>query len=265
MALLPKDRQGRLYHIGLKKDQAGRIALLPGDPDRVPRIAKRFEDPVELSSHREFRSIGGFVGGEYVIAMSTGIGGPSTAIAIEELARLGVNCMIRIGTCGAIRPKIGVGSLIIAEAAVRLEGTTKQYVMDGYPAAASPEVVLSLQQSAVTLRKTYASGLCASTDSFYVGQGRPSFGDYFPSFARNIVSDLRSSGVICFEMESSVLFTLGRVFGIRTGAVLAVLANRTTDEFKADSGVDDAIDVAVEAVRRLTARKKRATKSGQSL
>lgn len=251
MALEPKDSRGRLYHIGLGEADVGRIALLPGDPGRVPRIAKRFKDPAPVASHREYTTYGGYIDGEYVIAMSTGIGGPATAIAVEELARLGVKLMIRVGTCGGIDPRVKVGSLVIAEASVRLDGTTKQYVVDGYPAAATPEVVVALRESASKLRKSFLSGIAASTDSFYAGQGRPSYGGYIPSRAETLIADLRASKVLCFEMESSTLFTLGRVFGIRTGAVFAVLGERLTSEFKAEAGVDDAIDVAVEGVRRL--------------
>lgn len=254
MALLPRDESGRLYHIGLRKADVGKVALLPGDPDRVPRIAERFEGAREIASHREFRTFGGRVGGEYVVAVSTGIGGPSTAIAVEELARLGVSTMIRVGTCGSIQPSVKVGSLVVAEAAVRLDGTTRQYAMDGYPAAATPEVVVALREAAASLGRAFASGLTASTDSFYVGQGRPGFGGYLPSGAKDLVKDLRAARVLSFEMEASTLFTLGRLFGVRTGAVLAVLAQRTTNEFAPDAGVDSAIDVAVEAVRRLAGR-----------
>jgi len=149
LALEPKDSRGKLYHIGLGREDIGRVALLPGDPGRVPRIAKRFKDARLVFSHREYTTYGGYIDGEYVIAMSTGIGGPSTAIAVEELARLGVGLMIRVGTCGGISPGVKVGSLVIAEAAVRLDGTTKQYVMDGYPAAATPEVTIALKESAL--------------------------------------------------------------------------------------------------------------------
>ncbi len=251
MALEPRDSAGRLYHVRLKEGDVGRIALLPGDPDRVPRIAKRFKDSRLISSHREYTTYGGYVDGEYVISMSTGIGGPAAAIAVEELARLGVELMIRVGTCGAIDLRAKVGSLIIADAAVRLDGTTRQYVMDGYPAAATPEVVVALKDSASSLRKRFLSGITASTDAFYAGQGRPSYNNYFPSGAKRLVPDLRAAKVLCFEMESSTLFTLGRLFGVRTGALFAVVGNRMTDDFKADEGIDDAIDVAVEAVRRL--------------
>jgi len=122
----PRDEAGRPYHIRLDKKGLGRIALLPGDPGRVPRIAERLARSEELSSNREFTAYGGYVGSERVVVMSTGIGGPATAIAVEELAMLGVNVMIRVGTCGSISPKVRVGSLIIADAAVRMEGTTSQ-------------------------------------------------------------------------------------------------------------------------------------------
>jgi uridine phosphorylase len=251
LALEPRDSEGRLYHIRLRERDVGRIALLSGDPDRIPRIAKRFRDSKMISSHREFTAFGGYVDEEYVISMSTGIGGPAAAIAVEELARLGVQLMIRIGTCGAIDPRAKVGSLIVAEAAVRMDGTTRQYVMDGYPAAATPEVVMALKESASSLKKEFLAGIAASTDAFYAGQGRPSFKSYFPSKAKQLVPDLRAAKVLCFEMESSTIFTLGRLFGLRTGALFTVVGNRMTDDFKADKGIDGAIEVAVEGVRRL--------------
>ena len=254
LALKPKGPGGRLYHIGLRKADVGRVVLLPGDPGRVPRIAEHFRDAKLIASHREYTTYGGYVDGEYVISMSTGIGGPSTAIAVEELARLGVRLMIRVGTCGAISPQAKIGTLIVADAAVRLDGTSKQYALDGYPAAATPEVVVALQDSARKLGKSFLTGITASTDSFYVGQGRPGYGGYLPSHARALLSDLRAARTLCFEMESSTLFTLGRLFGLKTGGVFSVLADRTTGEFRADAGVDDAIEVAVEGVRLLMGR-----------
>lgn len=251
MALVPKDSKGRPYHISLGKRDVGKVAILPGDPDRVPRIARHFKKARMISSHREYTTYGGFVDDEYVVCMSTGIGAPATAIAVEELARLGVELMLRVGTCGAIDPRAEVGSLVIADSAVRLDGTTRQYVMEGYPAAATPEVVVALKGAASSLGKDFLSGVTASTDAFYAGQGRPSFKDYFPSHARTLVSDLKAANVLCFEMESSTLFTLGRLFGLRTGAIFAVVGNRTTNDFKADAGVEDAIEVAIEGVRRL--------------
>ena len=225
------------------------MALLPGDPGRVPEIARRLRNPRVLSERREYTSRGGYVGSEFVTAMSTGIGGPAAAIAVEELARLGTEVFVRVGTCGAIRKDIRVGSVLIAEAAVRMDGTSSQYVPSGYPASASPGVVLALKEAAVSLKKRHAEGLAASTDSFYVGQGRKSFGGYFPSRAKGMIEDLRSANVLAFEMESATIFTLARVFGLKAGAVFAVVANRATNEFVPEAGVSDAIDVAVGAVR----------------
>jgi uridine phosphorylase len=251
MAHEPKDDFGRPYHVRLSKKDVGRVAFLPGDPGRVPLIAEKFDDPHELTSHREYSAYGGRVAGEKVVVVSTGIGGPAAAIAIEELARLGVTVMIRVGTCGAISPDIHVGSVIIADAAVRLDGTSAQYVPQGYPAAATPGVVLALKESAAAKGMKAAVGITASTDAFYVGQGRESFGGFMPADKAHIVDEFRAAKVLCFEMEAATLFTLGRVFGLKTGALFAVVANRATNELRLDAGVDRAIDVAVGSVRLL--------------
>lgn len=229
----------------------GRVALLPGDPGRVHLIAERLDDAEELSAHREYKAYRGRVGGEKVIVLSTGIGGPAAAIAIEELARLGVQVMIRVGTCGAINRHVKVGSIIIADAAVRMDGTSRQYVNPGYPAAATPGVVMALVDAASALKKRATVGITASTDSFYTGQGRRSFGGFRPHDKTYLVEDLSAARVLCFEMEAATLFTLGRIFGLKTGAALAVVANRATDEFKLEAGVPDVVAVAVEGVRRL--------------
>jgi uridine phosphorylase len=251
LALEPKDEAGRPYHIRIGRKDAGRVALLPGDPGRVPKIAERLRKPVALSTHREFNAFGGYIGSEKVLVMSTGIGGPATAIAVEELARVGVEVMIRVGTCGSITHKVKVGSVVIADAAVRMDGTSAQYVHHGYPAAATPGVVMALEASARRKHVKATVGVAASTDSFYVGQGRQSFGGYFPSEKASLIEDLRSANVLCFEMEAATLFTLGRIFGLKTGAVLGVVGNRATDDFKPGAGVDAAIDTAVGAVSAL--------------
>ncbi|MDG7010007.1 MAG: nucleoside phosphorylase [Nitrososphaerota archaeon] len=254
MAHQPTDKEGRPYHVRLSKADVGRVALLPGDPGRVPLIAQRLDGARELNANREYVAYGGKTGGEKVLVMSTGIGGPSTAIAVEELARLGVEVMIRVGTCGAIQPSLKLGSLVIADSAVRMDGTSRQYVMEGYPAAATPGVVLALAEAAASLGRDAAVGVAASTDSFYVGQGREGFGGYLPPDKARIVEDLRAAKVLCFEMEASTLFTLGRLFGLKTGAVFAVVANRATDELGHGVGVDDAIEVALAGVRGLKKR-----------
>lgn len=254
MAQEPKDQEGRPYHVRLARGEVGRVALLPGDPGRVPLIARRLAGSKPLSSNREYTAYGGKAGGEKVVVVSTGIGGPSTAIAVEELAKLGVEVMIRVGTCGAIQRGIKTGSLIIADSAVRMDGTSAQYIHPGYPAAATPEIVLALAEAAASLGKTARVGIAASTDSFYVGQGRRSYNGYIPPDRANVVEEMKAANVLCFEMESATLFTLGRIFGLKTGAVFAAVGNRITNEFKPEAGVDDAIDVAVAAVKTLKAR-----------
>jgi uridine phosphorylase len=251
VAFEPKDESGRPYHVRLSKADVGRVAFLPGDPGRVPLIAERFQGARELTSHREYAAYGGRVGAEKVVVVSTGIGGPAAAIAIEELARLGVEVMIRVGTCGAISAEAKVGTVIIADAAVRMDGTSSQYVHLGYPAAATPGVVMALSEAAAKTRRKAAIGITASTDSFYVGQGRKGFGGFMPPDKVHIVEELRAARVLCFEMEAATLFTLGRIFGLKSGAVFAVVGNRATDEFALEAGVNNAIDVAVESVKLL--------------
>ena len=239
-----------MYHISLSRRDVGRVAFLPGDPGRVPIIAEHFKEARHVVTHREYTTYGGYLGDEYVVATSTGIGGPSAAIAIEELARLGVEVMIRIGSCGGIPKEATVGSTIIADAAVALDGTSRQYAPEGYPAAATPSVVMALADSAVSMRKKHLVGIAASTDSFYVGQGRKGYGGYFPKRYESLLGDLRQAKVLCFEMESSTLFTLGRIYGLKTGALFAVVANRATNDFRVGAGLPDAIAIATNSVKK---------------
>ena len=164
MAIEPKDDQGRPYHIRLSKKDVGRVAFLPGDPGRVPKIAERLQGAMDLGWHREYRAYAGMIGEEKVVAVSTGIGGPAAAIAVEELARLGVRVMIRIGTCGSFVPEVRVGSVVIADSAYRMDGASAQYVPLGYPAAATPELVMALKDSSSALRKKASVFITSSTD-----------------------------------------------------------------------------------------------------
>ncbi|MCC6018995.1 MAG: uridine phosphorylase [Candidatus Verstraetearchaeota archaeon] len=248
----PHTVEGVQYHIKCKPGDVAKYVLLPGDPDRVPRIAKYWDEAREVARNRCYVTYTGTYKGKPISATSTGIGCPSTAIALEELLRIGARTFIRVGTTGSIRSEVRVGDLVISSGAVRLEGTSRQYVMVEYPAIASYEVVLALVEAAESLGVRYHVGLTASTDSFYVGQARPGFNDYLPSFSRNIISDLQACGVLNFEMEASAIFTLSSIYGVRAGAVCAVLANRVTNEFVEDAGVEDCIKVANEAVKILS-------------
>ncbi|RLG73658.1 MAG: uridine phosphorylase [Thermoprotei archaeon] len=250
-AAVPQTEEGKQYHIHCKPGDVAPYVLLPGDPGRVYRIAKYWDEKREVAKHREYVTFSGKYRGVPISATSTGIGGPAAAIAVEELLRVGVHTFIRVGTTGAIQKFIEVGDLIITTAAVRLDGTSKQYVFTEYPAAASYEVVLALIEAAESLGVKYHVGISASTDSFYTGQGRPGFKGYMLSWMKNIIPDLQRANVLNFEMESSTIFTLANIYGARAGSICAAVANRVTDEFIVDAGVEDAIKVANEAVRIL--------------
>jgi len=250
-AARPESAEGIQYHISAKKGQVGSYVFLPGDPDRVPKIAKFWDTAHEVSSHREYRIWSGTVNGTMVTACSTGIGCPAAAIAVEELCRIGGDTFIRVGSCGSLTPDLDCGDLAISTAAFRLDGTSKQYVEGEYPAAASYDVTLALIQAAEILGKKYRAGYTASTDSFYVGQGRPGVEGYLPPHAEKLVERLRRQHVITMEMEASTIFTLAGLYGLRSGCVLAVYANRSKDTFEV-KGEEDVCRVAVEAVRILS-------------
>lgn len=250
-ASVPESREGMQYHLQVKPGDVSRYVLLPGDPGRAKRIANFWDEAWKVAEHREYLTYSGKYRGVFISATSTGIGAPSTAIAIEELARVGADTFIRVGTTGALKREIRVGDLIISTGAVRLEGTSKQYIIPEYPAIASFEVVLALVTAAEEYGFRYHLGLTASTDSFYVGQERPGYKGYLPPFQRGLIDFLKQANVLNFEMEAATIFTLANIYGLRAGAVCAVIANRETEEFIIDAGVDDAIKVANEAVKIL--------------
>jgi len=246
----PQDDKGMQYHIQCKPGDVARYVLLPGDPERVDVISSFWDEREEIAYHREFKTHTGKYKGVSISATSTGIGSPSAVIAVEELARIGADTFIRVGSTGAIQPEISVGDVIISSAAIRLEGTSKDYVRVEYPASAHYEVILALIEAAETLGVKYHVGITASTDSFYLGQGRPGYGGYEQSFSKNILHDLRRAKVLNFEMEASAIFTIANLYGLRAGSIAVVFANRITDEFEVVSQ-EPLARVANEAVKIL--------------
>lgn len=247
----PVTKEGLQYHIHLKPGDIPRYVLLPGDPGRVPLIASYWDQSRLVAEHRGFVTYAGMYKGVTLAATSTGIGGPSTAIVVEELLRVGADTFIRVGTTGALQDYIKLGDLVISTAAVRFDGTSKTYVNPGYPAVASYDVLLALIEAAESLGVRYHVGITASSDSFYVGQGRPGFRGYLPQRWEGIERRLRELNVLNFEMEASTLFTLTSIYGARAGAVCAAIANRVTDEFNPQAGITDLVRVANEAVKIL--------------
>lgn len=247
----PETHDKQQYHIGLRPGDVAPYVLLPGDPARASLISQLWDFAKEIVSKRSFVTYTGEYQSTPISTTSTGIGCPSTAIAIEELANIGAQTLIRVGSSGAIHRDIQCGDLVISTGAVRNEGTSVQYVPRAYPAMAHHQVILALIEAAETLGYRYHIGITCSTDSFYTGQGRPGFKGYWQSFMDNIIPDLKAARVLNFEMECATLFTLSNLFDLRSGAVCAIFANRETEEFQV-AGEDEACRTACEAVKILS-------------
>ncbi len=224
----------RQYHIGVGPEDIASTVLLPGNPERVEKIADFWDESEQQGHHREYRTVTGTHEGTPISVTSTGIGSPSAAIAAEELARIGADTFVRVGSCGAIQKGMEVGDLVITTGAVRQEGTSDEYVREDYPASADHEVISALVAAAERLGYDYHTGITMSSDSFYAGQGRPGFEDFEAAGSDRLVADLRAANVKNIEMEASAILTLANVYGLRAGAVCSVYANRVTGEFRTE-------------------------------
>ncbi|OUP53755.1 uridine phosphorylase [Butyricicoccus pullicaecorum] len=243
--------QGKQMHIQIQKGDIGRYVILPGDPGRCERIARYFDEPEFLSSNREYTVWRGKLCGEPVAVCSTGIGGPSTAIALEELVECGADTFIRVGTSGGIVDSVRGGDVVIATAAVRQEGTTREYMPIEYPAAADFSVVSALHQAAKQLGYRQHVGVIQSKDSFY-GEIRPSE-QPTASMLREKWEAWKAAGVLTSEMECSTVFVVGAVRHVRCGGVLNVLWNADTDDTLDASPemAERGVKTAVEALKIL--------------
>jgi uridine phosphorylase len=220
------------YHLEVSTGDVADAVLLPGNPERVEKVTDCWDDHNVVAEHREYRTATGTHEGTPISVTSTGIGAPSSAIAVEELARVGVDTLIRVGSCGAIQPETDIGDLIITSGAVRQEGTSKEYVREDYPAVADTAVVAALAAAAEELGYDYHIGLTTSTDSFYAGQSREGYEGFLARDSEEKIEELRRAGVLNFEMEASAILTLANIYGLRAGAVCTVYADRTTGEFE---------------------------------
>jgi len=238
------------YHIGLGPGDVGDYVLVPGDPFRTPLVAKHLDDAREVAFSREYRTFTGKVDGVAVSTMSTGMGGPSVAIGVEELHELGVHTLLRVGTCGASQPDIKMGDLVISFAAVRSEGTPNGYIPLEYPAVASLHVVNALIESAEAAGARYHVGVTRSVDALYSDlmpdrMPRPHLRDELEMWAK--------AGILSNDMEASTLFVVARLRQMRAGCI-----NLCVDELGAGeihhldpSYMDRMLSVAVDAIRRL--------------
>lgn len=208
------------YHIDLAPGDVGRYVLLPGDPARAEKISKYFDHPREMAFKREYRTFTGTVEGIKVSVTSTGIGCPSAAIALEELVAIGADTFIRVGTAGSLQEKVEVGHLAIATAAIREEGTTRQYVPLSYPAVSDPEVLFALQRAAGELGYPAHLGITHCKDAFYSEHEGYAAQE---EFNRDLWKTWLRSNVISTSMEEAALFVVGSLRKVRVGALATII------------------------------------------
>ena len=226
------------YHIQLKEGDIADFVILPGDPGRVDFIAQHFDNPKEIAFNREYKTVTGTYKGRPVSVTSTGIGCPSAAIAIEELANIGAKTLVRIGTSGAMQEHTRVGDFVIANGAVRQEGTSPQYMPMEFPAVPSADMVFALEEAAKEKDVNYHIGVVQSKDSFY-GQHDPNSMPVSHELNQKWDAWVKG-GVLCSEMEAATLFVVGSYRKLRTGAVLLVAGDQakqeslTKEEYKAN-------------------------------
>jgi len=235
----------RQYHISLGPGELAEYILLPGDPERTARIATRL-DSIELERrHREFATVTGMYRGERVSVVSTGIGTDNVEIVVAEILAVTERpTFIRVGSCGALQPEVGLGDLIISTGAVRLESTTSYFVHDGYPAVAHYEAVIALIEAAERLGHRAHVGITATAPGFFGAQGRPI--PHLPIRYPDLAEDMARQRVMNFEMEASALLILSTLARCRAGVVCAVYAQRSTGEFIEGAAKDAAEAACVE-------------------
>lgn len=243
------------YHVKVKAGDVGRYVLLPGDPGRVEKIAAYLDEPHFVSQNREHMVWSGMLLGEMVSVVSTGMGCPSTAIAVEELIKVGADTFIRVGTSGAMQPYIQLGDVVVVTAAIRDEGTTRQYLPIEYPAVADIQVVNALAAAAETLGARYHLGVSHSKDNFYgeIETDRMPMAEELKFKWKAWVA----GGAISSEMEASALFILGSIYRKRTGAVLTIIGSDTATLNARKTSPDLMIQVAIEAVKKLIIQDKK--------
>ena len=248
------------YHIGLAKGDVGEYVLVPGDPGRTPMIAKYLDGAHEVAFSREYRTFTGSIDGVPVSTISSGMGGPSVAIAVEELNELGVHTFLRVGTCGAAQPEIKMGDLVIAIGSVRSEGTPNGYVPLEYPAIASLDVVNALVEASRKDGVPYHVGVIRSVDALYSDLMPDTMPR--PHHLREELDMWSRAGILSNDMETSTLFVVARIRKLRAGTI-----NLCVDELGAGeihhldpSYMDRMLKVAVDAIRILIKRDQSAAK-----
>ena len=243
----------RQYHIQVAKGEVGRYVIMPGDPKRCVKIAQYFDNPVLIADNREYITYTGTLDGVKVSVTSTGIGGPSASISMEELSRCGADTFVRIGTCGGMQPEVKSGDIVIATGAIRMEGTSREYAPIEYPAVANFEVTTALVQAAKALGKRTQVGVVQCKDAFY-GQHSP---ERMPVSYEllNKWEAWKRLHVKASEMESAALFVVADALNCRCGSCFHVVWNQEREKAGLDQDMSEdttsAVQVGVEALKLL--------------
>ena len=246
----------KMLHVNLAKGEVGRYAIIPGDPDRCELIAAHLDNPRLVTRKREFTTWEGTLEGEKVTVTSTGIGGPSTAICVEELHKCGADTFIRVGTCASTCADVQCGDIVVASGSVRMDGTSLHYLPLEYPAVPSYRLLKRLEESSNALGYHTVVGVSITKDSFYT-QTEPET----KPVSDELISRWRSyvrGGAVCTSMEESILFLVGTSLGVRTGSVLVSATNfdgsvsrRNSADVYPTNSIQKPIQVAIEALRRV--------------
>ncbi len=246
------------YHIHCKEGDVGRYVFLPGDPGRCEAIASHFDDPVHIGMNREYNIYTGYLLGEKVSVCSTGIGGPSAAIAMEELKNVGADTFIRVGTCGGIDLEVLPGDIIVATGAIRFDHTSLEYAPIEFPAVPDFDVTAALKAASVDLGYRTHVGVVQCKDSFY-GQHSPQNSPVYYDLLQKWESWKRL-GVKASEMESAALFVIASALGVRCGSCFHAVWNQEREklgmEMPMTEDTSGAITVGIEAMKRIIAADK---------
>lgn len=256
------ENPNKQYHIQVGKGDVGRYVILPGDPKRCAKIAKYFDAPVLMADNREYVTYTGYLDGVKVSVTSTGIGGPSASIAMEELVMSGADTFIRIGTCGGMQLDVKSGDVVIANGAIRMEGTTREYAPIEFPAVADIHITNALMEAAEEMGAPYHVGVVQCKDSFY-GQHSP---ERMPVSYEllNKWEAWKQLGCLASEMESAALFVVASHLRVRAGSCFLVVANQEREKEGLENPVvhdtDMAVRIAIGAIRKMIEADKKAGK-----
>ena len=256
------ENAGKQYHIQVGKGDVGRYVILPGDPKRCAKIAQYFDRPELMADSREYITYTGYLDGERVSVTSTGIGGASTSIAVEELVMAGADTFVRIGTCGGMQKEVMSGDIVIANGAIRMEGTSKEYAPIEFPAVPDIQTVNALIGAAKELEQKYHVGVVQCKDAFY-GQHSPETKPVSYELL-NKWEAWKRLGCLASEMESAALFVVASSLHVRAGSCFLVMANQEREKLGLNNPVvhdtDMAIRVAVGALRNLIREERKKKK-----